>query len=213
MATELPRAARRTSGQARRAVAHPWLVAAERAGYVARGVLYAGYLWSGFSYAVLVLFALQLFLGGSGVDINADTVQGFVAKLLRNPAGGALTIGAGLLAIGSGLVQFYEAYQAGFRKDLKRQEMSRQERKAADFLGRFGMFARGVTFLVVGWFLIQAGMHHDPSQAHGYSGAFVFLLNQPFGPWLLGITAAGFVALGLQSFAYARWVRLMGARG
>lgn len=39
----------------------------------------------------------------------------------------------------------------------------------------------------------------------------MFLLNQPFGRWLLGIVALGFVALGLHSFACARWIRLLGS--
>jgi hypothetical protein len=39
----------------------------------------------------------------------------------------------------------------------------------------------------------------------------VFLLNQPFGRLLLGVVALGFVALGLHSFACARWIRLMGS--
>jgi Domain of Unknown Function (DUF1206) len=285
MAADIPRSARRTGRTARRLASHPWLLAAERAGYVARGVLYGlmgllalgvalgiggrpldqrgglvfladnglgravlvafivslagyalwglvravfdplrrgsdptglaqrlGYLWSGFSYAVLVVFALQLFLGGSRADAGADPVQDAVAGILRQPAGGWLTVGAALVAAGCGLAQFVEAYRAGFRRDLQRWEMTPEERRAADLLGRFGLFARGITFLVVGWFLVQAGLHHDPARAHGYGGAFVFLLDQPFGRWLLAFTAAGFVALGLHSFACARWVRLLGAR-
>jgi hypothetical protein len=37
-------------------------------------------------------------------------------------------------------------------------------------------------------------------------------LGQPFGRVLLGAIALGFVALGLHSFACARWIRLMGSR-
>jgi hypothetical protein len=171
------------------------------------------YLWSGLTYAALVWFALQLFGGGSNVDVNGDTVQAFVATLLRNPAGGTLTVGAGLLAIGAGIVQFVEARRGSFRRDLKRSQMSSRARRYSDFLGQYGLMARGVTFVVVGWFLVQAGLSHDPAQAHGYSGAFAFILQQPFGRVLLGVTAAGFVALGLHSFICARWMRLTGGRG
>jgi len=86
-------------------------------------------------------------------------------------------------------------------------------KKIAVGLGRFGMFARGVTFLVIGWFLIQAGLHNDAGQAHGFGGAFLFLLAQPYGHVLVGVIALGFVALGLHSFACARWIRLMGNQG
>ena len=106
--------------------------------------------------------------------------------------------------------QFLEAYQANFAKDLKGAEMSQSERTWAIRFGRFGMFARGVVFVVIGWFVVQAGIHHDANQAQGFGGAFVFLLNQPFGRLLLGLIALGFVALGLHSLACARWIRLMG---
>ena len=89
--------------------------------------------------------------------------------------------------------------------------MSPSERNIAVKLGRFGMFARGVTFLVIGWFLIQAGIHKDAGQVQGFGGAFLFLLSQPYGHILVGVIALGFVALGLHSFACARWIRLMGS--
>ncbi len=64
---------------------------------------------------------------------------------------------------------------------------------------------------MIGWFLVHAGMHHDAAQVQGFGGAFLFLLDQPFGRIVLGIIALGFVALGLHSFACARWIRLMGS--
>jgi hypothetical protein len=111
------------------------------------------------------------------------------------------------------LGQFLEAYRATFASDLKGAEMSERQRTNVIRLGRFGMFARGVIFLVIGWFVVQAGLHHDPGRVQGFGGAFAFLLGQPFGRVLLGIVALGFVALGLHSFACARWIRLMGSSG
>jgi hypothetical protein len=104
-----------------------------------------------------------------------------------------------------------QSYRATFAQDLKAGEMTQSERNIAIALGRFGMAARGVTFLVIGWFLIQAGLHHAPSKATGFGGAFLFLLAQPYGRWLLGVVALGFIALGVHSLACARWVRLLGS--
>jgi sugar phosphate permease len=122
-----------------------------------------------------------------------------------------VTIVIGLIALGIALGQFLEAYRASFQKDLKGAEMTERQRINVIRLGRFGMFARGVIFLVIGWFLVQAGLHHDAGKVQGFGGAFTFLLGQPFGRVLLGIVAVGFVALGLHSFACARWIRLMGS--
>jgi Domain of Unknown Function (DUF1206) len=185
---------------------------------VGRGTSPAGlvqrlaYLWSGLSYAVIVLFGLQLLVGATNVDVHQDSVQAAVAGLLRRPAGGWLTVVAGAVAVAGGIAQLVESFRAGFRRDLNRYQMSEAEREATDLVGRLGYVGRGVTFAVVGWFLVQAGLHHDAGQAHGYGGAFIFLLAQPIGRQLLGATAICFVALGLHSFAYARWARTLASR-
>ncbi len=167
-----------------------------------------GFAWSGLMYASLVIFTLQFLAGGAGGQ--GDTTQTMTARMLAHPFGPALTVLAGLVAVAAGIGQFIEAKRAGFLKDLKRHEMSRNELKAAEWLGRLGMFSRGVVFSLVGWFLIQAGLHRNPGESHGFGGAFVFLLQQPYGHALVGVVALGFVALGLHSFANARWMRLSG---
>ena len=188
-----------------RAVYDPLHRGSDATGYMAR----LGFVTSALSYAALVILALQILAGSGGS--SGDGTQKTIASILNHPGGGALTIVIGLIAIGVGLGQFLEAYRATFKQDLKGAEMSERERTIVIRLGRFGMFARGVTFLVIGWFIVQAGLHHDPGQVQGFGGAFVFLLGQPFGRVLLGIIALGFVALGLHSFACARWIRLMGS--
>ena len=188
-----------------RAIYDPLHRGSDASGYAAR----LGFLTSALSYAAIVIFALQILSGSGGA--SGDSTQKTIASVLTHPAGGWLTILIGLVTIVVGLGQFLEAYRAGFARDLKGAEMSASERDVVVKLGRFGMFARGVIFLVIGWFLMQAGLHHDPGQVQGFGGAFLFLLGQPFGRVLLGIVALGFVALGLHSFACARWIRLMGS--
>ena len=168
-----------------------------------------GFVTSAVSYLAIALFALNI-LAGQGATSH-DTTQKTVSTLLANPLGGVITVVLGVVAMGIAVGQFIEAYRATFKDDLKAAEMSESEKDIAVGLGRFGMAARGVTFLVIGWFLIQAGIHHAPSQAQGFGGAFLFLLAQPYGRWLLGVVALGFIALGLHSFACARWVRLLGS--
>jgi hypothetical protein len=170
-----------------------------------------GFVTSALSYLAIAFFALTI-LAGQG-STSHDSTQKTVSTLLAAPAGGFITEILGVIAIGIGIGQFIEAYRATFAKDLKAAEMGQSERELAIGLGRFGMAARGVTFLVIGWFLFQAGLHHAPGQAQGFGGAFLFLLAQPYGRWLLGIVALGFIALGLHSFACARWVRLLGSSG
>jgi len=189
-----------------RAIFDPLHRGDDASGIVAR----LGFVSSAISYAVIALFGLQILAGAAG-PTSGDGTQKTVAKVLAHPFGGRITIIVGVFAIGIGFGQFVEAYRATFKRDLKSAEMTASEKTIAVGLGRFGMFARGVTFLVVGWFLIQAGIHHDAGQAHGFGGAFLFLLGEPYGHLLLAVIALGFVALGLHSFACARWVRLLGS--
>jgi hypothetical protein len=188
-----------------RAIYDPLHRGSDASGYMAR----LGFVTSAISYAAIVILALQILAGSGGA--SGDSTKTTIASILTHPGGGPLTIVIGLIAILIGLGQFLEAIRATFKNDLKGAEMSERERTTVIRLGRFGMFARGVIFLVIGWFLVQAGLHHDPGQVQGFGGAFVFLLGQPFGRVLLGIVALGFVALGLHSFACARWIRLMGS--
>lgn len=171
-----------------------------------------GFVWSGAAYAAIAIFALHL-LAGSGASAAHDGTQSTISKILALPAGQLLATAIGVVTIGVGLGQFVDAYRAIFKKDLKRTEMNRAEKRTVDMLGRFGYFSRGVTFTLVGWFAFQGGLHHDSSQVHGLGGVFLFLLGQPFGRLLLGVVALGFIALGLHSFACARWIRLLGSRG
>ena len=186
-----------------RAVFDPLHRGSDPSGYMQR----LGFLSSAASYGAIALFGLQILFGAT--PAGGDPTQKTIGSVLIHPAGGLLTMGIGLVAIGIGIGQFVEAYRAAFRGDLKGAEMTETERKIVVALGRFGMFARGVTFTIIGWFLVQAGMQHDVSKAHGFGGAFLFILSQPYGPVLLAIVALGFVALGLHSLACARWVRLM----
>ena len=188
-----------------RAIYDPLHRGRDAGGYAAR----LGFVSSAISYAAIVFFALQILVGSGGGA--GDSTQKSIAAILTHPGGGPLTIVIGLVAILIGLGQFLEAYRATFKEDLKGAEMTTSERDIAIKLGRFGMLARGVIFLIIGWFLVQAGLHHDAGQVQGFGGAFLFLLGQPFGRVVLAIVALGFVALGLHSFACARWIRLMGS--
>lgn len=168
-----------------------------------------GFVSSGIAYSSIALFALRLLIG-KVTSKTQDSLQLTVAKILSYPFGEFVTMVVGVIAIGVGLGQLVEAYRAIFKRDLKRTTMSAAERKIVDTLGRVGMVSRGVTFTLVGWFVFQGGLHRDPVEVRGYGGAFLFLLAEPFGRVLAGAVALGFIALGLHSFACARWVRLLG---
>ena len=176
-----------------RAIYDPLHRGSDASGYMAR----LGFVTSALSYAAIVFFALQL-LAGSGAS-TADGTQKTVAAVLTHPAGGALTILIGLIVIGScpGSVSGSLSRHLRARPERRGDEHPHQGHRGEARPVRDGRPGRDLPDhrLVV----VQAGIHHDPAQAQGFSGAFVFLLAQPFGRILLGIVALGFVALGLHS--------------
>jgi hypothetical protein len=166
-----------------------------------------GYAISGFTYAGLALSAIGL-IRGSGGGGGGGSEQGWTARLLAQPFGQWLVALVGAIVIGIGFEQLYKAYKAKFRKEMKLHEMSTTEKTWATRIGRFGLAARGIVFVIIGFFLLQAARQSDPNQARGLDGALQSLAQQPYGPWLLGIVALGLVAYGIHMGVQARYRRI-----
>ena len=165
-----------------------------------------GFLWSGISYLSLTVFLIQL---GAGHRARGEMLPSFVASALQYPAGRWVAAAAGAVCVAFGVGQFVDTVKASFRKDLKRGAMTRWQRLAAEYLGRFGMLSRGVIFTMLGCFVVLAALTQDPGRARGWGSVFGVLAAQPHGQVLLVVVALGFVALGLHSFACARWIRTL----
>jgi hypothetical protein len=173
----------------------------------ARGLIKrADHVVNGFFHAALAVSVGRVALGSGGGGGGGP--DDWTATLLQQPFGRSLVgvVGAGMLAIG--LFQFYRAYDAKFMEKLKPGEMNPRERRWTRRAGRLGHVARGVVFLVIGVFLAQAALQSDPDDVRGLGGALSALAAQPFGPYLLGLVALGFVAFGLFMFVVARYRRI-----
>jgi hypothetical protein len=164
-----------------------------------------GFLTSAIVYLGFAATAVDIALGRAG---HSTSLRGWTAWLLASPAGEWVVGLFGLGVIGTGLYQFYKAYVLRFDDHLHRTRMNAQQKRWAARLGRFGLSARGVTFLLVGWFLVQAALRSDPRQARGIVQALMLLKQQGEGPWLLGIVALGLFAYGVHSLMAARYERL-----
>ncbi|MDX6472069.1 MAG: hypothetical protein QOK22_885, partial [Gaiellaceae bacterium] len=65
--------------------------------------------------------------------------------------------------------------------------------------------ARAIVFTLIGSFAIKAALDYNPKDAVGLDGALQKLAHQSYGPFLLGVTAAGLVAYAIYCFADARY--------
>ncbi|HJQ30230.1 MAG TPA: DUF1206 domain-containing protein [Rubrobacter sp.] len=161
---------------------------------------------NGLFHAFLAFTAVQLaLLGSSG---GGGSPEDLTARLLQEPFGRLLTAGVGVGIVCAGLYQFYFAYRAKFMEELEPGRMGTGTRKWTRRSGRFGYAARGVVFIVIGVFLVQAALQTDPNEARGLGGALTTLARQPFGPYLLGVVALGLVSYGAFMFVVARYRRI-----
>jgi hypothetical protein len=166
-----------------------------------------GYALSALAYAGLALTAVKLIVGSGGG--KKDTTQDLTAQILAQPFGQWLVGLAGSIVIGVGFSYFYQAYKAKFRRHFKLDEMSQNELTWATRLGRFGIAARGVVFVIIGFFFIQAARLSDASQTKGLGDVLAILVQQPFSPVILGIVPLGLIAYGIYSVIEARYRKIL----
>ena len=164
----------------------------------------AGYAISGAAYVLLAYTALSIAFGLPGGG-TGDSGQSWTAWLMSMTFGIWLIGIIGAVVVGVGLGQFYLAYTGRFMWQYRTASMSARERRWAERVGRFGYAARGVTFCLIGGFILQAAWQADPQEAKGLGAAFQVVAQQPYGPWLLAIVALGFVAFGISRFFTARY--------
>lgn len=172
-----------------------WKDLIKRIGYGTSAVINLALAW----YALQVAFRSASSGGGSK--------QEWTARLLAQPFGRWLVGAVGLIIIGVGVYFFYKAINARFMRHLKAGRMTLEREKIVKRTGQVGIPARGVAFLLIGGFVIQAAIQTDPQEVQGLGAAFQTLASQPYGPWLMGVVAVGFVAYGVYCFMLSRYRR------
>ncbi len=157
-----------------------------------RAVIYGFISWSAVSIAV-----------GSGS--SGGGTDSMTAKLM-DLTGGQLIVGAigvAIAAIGGALIR--KAWTEQFAKEMDVEGLSGTSGTVYLWLGKVGCVAKGVAFGIVGALFCYAAITHEPNKSGGLDQALSEVLEQPFGPFLLGAIALGFAAYGLFCFAQARY--------
>ena len=98
----------------------------------------AGFLFSGISYAALMIPTVQALLNKPSGSAQGSS-SGVPASLMTGPWGKWLVIAFGIFWIAAGAGQLVAAYTAHFLRDLKTGTMSAQEVKTATWLGQTGL--------------------------------------------------------------------------
>jgi hypothetical protein len=168
---------------------------AKRLGSAGRGLIYAGLTFS----------AVKILAGSGGGGSQNEKAHETAKTVLSWPAGTWLVGLAGAAIVAAGLWNLYRALTRKFEDRWRVGEMSARARTWGGRVGVVGHLARAVVFTLVGIFFVKAAVEYDPRKAIGLDGALQKLAHASYGPFLLGLTAAGLVCYGLFSLADARY--------
>ncbi|MGZ4335280.1 MAG: DUF1206 domain-containing protein [Gaiellaceae bacterium] len=166
----------------------------KRAGYVGRGLIYAGLTYS----------TLRILLGRSGGQSQDAKAHHSTAVVLGWPGGPWLVGAAGVALVGAALWNLYRGLARKFEDKWRVDRLGPGTRKWGSRAGLVGHVARFVVFGLIGVFVFRAAVDYSPRDAIGLDGALQKLAHAPYGPWLLGLTAAGLVAYGVFCLVDAR---------
>ena len=170
------------------------------------GIERLGALGSGIVYALFCVIAVTLLIGSG--SSSSSSPKHTTKDVFGWPAGHWIVGIAGLVMIGVGIYQFIRGVGKKFLADSKTEQMKPATKELITRLGMVGHVARAVVFALVGVFLLRAAIDYKANEAIGLNGALAKVYDQPYGPWLLGVVAAGLISFALFSLTEARYRRI-----
>jgi Domain of Unknown Function (DUF1206) len=145
----------------------------------------------------------------SGTAGNQSAKERHTAAGVLGWPGGPVLVGiAGVVMIAVSAYQINSALRGDFAQENKTEQMSARERRTFLVLGRVGLTARAVVFVLAGYFLVRTAIDFKPSKGIGLDGTLAELHSQPYGAFLLAVVAAGLLIFAGFSLLEARYRRL-----
>ena len=160
----------------------------------------------GIVYLAFLAVAIRILFGSSGGGSREPSKA--AAGVLGWPGGPVIVGIAGGALIAISAYQVYDAFRGRFAEDAKLREMGPLATGTFMVLGHVGLVARALVFALVGYFVVKAAIDFNPRDAVGLDGVLARVHHQPFGPWLLGLIAAGLLVFAVYSLFEARYRRL-----
>lgn len=172
---------------------------AVRAGMIGSGVVNGALA----VYAASLVWTFVATMSGGGGGGSGGGSAGATAWLMGRTWGMWLIVAFGVIAWGVAVALVVKAVQRKYRRNLDPRVAGEGW---VDGIARFGLCAKALVLALIGSFLVLAGLSGDTSQAQqGLPAALTTLRQQPYGAWLLGLTAAGLVAFGIYGLVQARY--------
>jgi hypothetical protein len=151
-------------------------------------------------YGYLAYLAFRFAIGAG----SSSSTTHFTATLMDQPYGRWLVGLVGVAIAAYGVQYARRGWTEKFMEDLDVRGSTGDAGTAYRWIGKVGYIAKGIAFVVVGGLFVAAGVTHHAKKSGGLDQALHTVLQQPFGPFLLIVIAAGIACYGLFCFVRAR---------
>ena len=167
----------------------------KRVAFFISGLIYLG-------FGVLAIWRVI----GSGGSPSGSGNSGSSSSFLASSTGLWVLGAIGVIIIGLGIYQFIKVKNEEYRWKFDFQALAEQKkRETIEKSATFGLSARGVIFLIIGYFALHGAITSNPSEIKTTGEVFSFLQNSSYGPWLLGLVAAGLVCYAVYMFMMSKY--------
>jgi Domain of Unknown Function (DUF1206) len=120
-----------------------------------------------------------------------------ITSVLRTTPGRLLVVAAGILVVITGAELGRRSVRLSFRERFRYYDRHQASVGLTRGLGAVGCAARGAVFVLIGFFLIDAGVQSNARKVRGIDAVFRLVLSVPAGRWMVGVLALGLVCYGL----------------
>jgi hypothetical protein len=179
-----------------------------RARHLPRGERLGKFVSSGF--LAVAYASVGVTFGNFGVGVRTDSGESTAAlsrTLMDRPLGGPLLVGLGLTVAGVGIYFVVKGLGKKFKEELRHFEGTHRGHLVSG-LGVAGHVAKGFALILTGLLFVVAAATNDPNSSTGLDGSLKALQHHPFGPYLLLVIGAGFIAYGVFALIRARFGRM-----
>ncbi|WP_438481893.1 DUF1206 domain-containing protein [Oleiharenicola lentus] len=157
----------------------------------------------GFGFGAGLNFFLAYKTAGVGLgrtwggESGDEAVKSWTELVLSWPGGRMLILVAAAVTVGVAVSMIVRLIRGRFMDVFSDNDGKDTSGLWLKTTARFGFVAQAIVAGLIAWFLWRAGLHADPAEAGGFPKALETLLQQPYGRWLLGLTAVGVMSRGL----------------
>lgn len=161
-----------------------------------------GRLSGGLAYLGFAVLPVRFMLRQHSANSKTPHLAG---RMMQLPLGNSAIVIIGVILFGIGVKYFYDALSRRYQRSYDLNRTHKSVQRAVEVAALYGICSRGLFFLLCGASVVYSGLASDPSRAQGMPGVLSLIRKLPFGEWVFGVIAIGFVAYGLFCVIRAIW--------